>query len=68
MSAQRRNIAEQLKTPTFGAPLLEGLFRLRSIKLMSERDQVNGSLFLAEISDSGEVGMEWCGLELCISS
>lgn len=68
MSVQGRNIAGQLETPTFGAPLLEGLFRLRSIRLISRSGRVNCKLFLAEISDSGEVGMEWCGLELCISS
>lgn len=56
MSVQARNVAGQLETPTFGAPLLEGLFRLRSIGLMSESGRVNGKLFLVEISDSGEVG------------
>lgn len=56
MSVQGRNIAGQLQTPTFGAPLLEGLFRLRSIRLISESGRVNGILFLFETSDSGEVG------------
>lgn len=56
MSVQGRNIAGQLETPTFGAPLLEGLFRLRSIGLISESGRVNGRSFLVEISDSGQVG------------
>lgn len=56
MSVQGRNIAGQLQTPTFGAPLLEGLFRLRSIGLISESGRVNSILFLSETSDSGEVG------------
>lgn len=53
MSVQGRNIAGQLQPPTFCAPLLEGLFRLRSIGLISESGRVNGILFLLETSDSG---------------
>lgn len=56
MSVYRRVVTSQLEIHTFDAPLLEGLFRLRSIGLISESGRVNGKLFLVEISDSGEAG------------